>query len=39
MTTKDELENEMKKVSVKIIKKALGKIKRNINEKFSSKFN
>ena len=36
MTTKDELDNDMKKVSVKIIKKALGKIKRNINEKFKS---
>tara|TARA_Y100000004_G_C8921836_1_gene415770 strand:+ start:73 stop:330 length:258 start_codon:yes stop_codon:yes gene_type:complete len=36
MSYREELENDMKKISVKIIKKALGKIKRTINEKFKS---
>ena len=34
MSYREELENDMKKISVRIIKKALGKIKKNVNEKF-----
>lgn len=36
MTSKEELENDMKKIPVRIIKKAVGKIKRNVNEKFGA---
>ena len=36
MTYREELENDMKKISVRIIKKALGKIKKNVNEKFGA---
>ena len=36
MTTRDQLNTDMRKVTVKIIKKALGQIKRNINEKFKN---
>ena len=36
MSSREDLENDMKKVPVRIIKKALGKIKRTINEKFKS---
>lgn len=36
MSYREELENDMKKISVKIIRKALGKIKKNVNEKFGA---
>jgi len=36
MTYREELENDMKKISVRIIKKAIGKIKKNVNEKFGA---
>lgn len=36
MSYREELENDIKSVSVKIIRKAIGKIKKNVNEKFGA---
>ena len=36
MSYRDQLENDMKGISVKIIKKAVGKIKKHVNEKFGA---
>ena len=36
MSYREQLENDMKSINVKIIRKALGKIKKNVNEKFGA---
>ena len=36
MSTREQLETDMKKITVKIIRKALGQIKKNVNEKFKT---
>ncbi len=36
MSAREQLETDIKKITVKIIRKALGQIKKNVNEKFKT---